>query len=88
MVREPGREGAWAVGGDAGDLLLAEGVAEVVEGRAVADPGGEEPGAVVGDDRFRAVAAPAVGCLADVLKDGQQLHALSGAGGGDLVEVR
>ena len=61
-------QSALAVGGDAGDLLLAEGVAEVVERRAVADPGAEQAGAVVGDDRFGAVAAPAVGGLADVLK--------------------
>ena len=75
------------MGGEAGDLLLAEGVAQVVEGRAVADPRAEQPRAVVGEDRFGAVAPPAVGGLAHVLKHGEQLHALARAGGGDLVEV-
>ncbi len=87
-VREPRCQRALAVGGDAGDLLLAEGVAEVLERRPVADPGGEQPRAVVGEDRLGALAPPAVGGLADVLEDAEQLHALAGAGRGDLVEVR
>ena len=43
---------------------------------------------MVGEDRFRAVASPAVGGLAHVLKHREELHALAGAGRGDLVEVR
>ena len=38
-------------------------------------------------DRLGAVVSPAVGGLADVLQDRQQLDPLSGSGGGDLVEV-
>ena len=43
---------------------------------------------MVGDDRLGAVAAPAVVALGDVLQHAEQVHALPGAGGGDLVEVR
>jgi hypothetical protein len=42
---------------------------------------------VVGDDRLSALVAPAVGDLGDVLKGGEQLHTLAGAGRGDLIEV-
>ena len=42
---------------------------------------------MVGEDRFGAVASPAVGGLAHVLKHREQLHPLARAGGGDLVEV-
>jgi hypothetical protein len=87
-VRDPVASAFSRCRGDAADLLVAERVLEVVERRAVADAGAEQAGAVVGDDRLGAVAAPAVGGLADVLDDGQQLDALAGSGRGDLVEVR
>ena len=77
IVREPGLQRARAVGREADDLLLAEGLAQVLEGRLVADPRAEQPRAMVGEDRLSAVAAPAVGGLAHVLKHGEQLHALA-----------
>ena len=42
---------------------------------------------MVGDDRLGAVASPPVVALGDVLQDAEQVDALSGSGGGDLVEV-
>jgi hypothetical protein len=78
---------ALAVGRDALDLFLAGHGAKVLQRGAVTDARAEQAGAVVGDDRLGALASPAVGDLAEVLKHRQQLHALAGRGGGDLVEV-
>ena len=48
----PRLQAPWAVARDARDLLLAEGLAQVLEGRAIADARAEQAGAVVGDDRL------------------------------------
>jgi hypothetical protein len=78
---------ALAVGGDALHLFLAEHGAKVVQRGSVTDARPEQARAVVGDDRLGALAAEAVGDLAEVLKHRQQLHALARWGGGDLIEV-
>jgi len=78
---------ALAVRGDLLDFFVAEDRAEVVQRRAVSDPGAKQARVVVGDQGVGAVAAPALADLTEVLKDRQDLDALAGSGRGDLGEV-
>jgi hypothetical protein len=70
------------------DFGVAGDLGDVFERALVGNPAADDAGAVVIEDGVGAVSAPTVVRLGQVLEDGDELHAVAGAGGRDDIEVR